>query len=201
MNLIASSHSHFEIDAELDALLDDVQEELEPRGEASKGLTDRLQQFCQAHDEKVDRLGRFVRVMEAREQFCRTEAARLTDRARAAANKADRTKSMVLYYLISRELRKVEGREFTLRMQKNSVDSVKIVDEAALPVACCQIDLRLDGVLWETVLSSLPEKLAETLQKSVRAKCPNGDAIRDAICGNVHVPGAEMHRGSHLRVI
>lgn len=201
MNLIAASHSLFEIDTELDALLDDIQEELELRGEVSKRLTDRLQQFCQAHDEKVDRLGRFVRMMEAREQFCRTEAARLTDRARSAANKADRTKSMVLYYLVSRELRKIEGREFTLRMQKNSVDSVKIVDEAALPVAYCQMDLRLDGVLWETVLSYLPEKLAETLQKSVRGKCPDGAAIRRAIGGSVHVPGAEVHRGSHLRVV
>ena len=201
MNLIATSHSLFEIDTELDALLDDIQEELELRGEASKGLTDRLQQFCQAHSDKVDRLGRFVRMMEAREQFCRAEVARLTDRARAAANKADRTKSMVLYYLVSRELRKIEGREFTLRMQKNSQDSVKIIDEAVLPVAYCQIDLRLDGVIWEAVLSYLPEKLAETLQKSVRAKCPDGGAIRRAIDGNVHVPGTEMHRGSHLRVI
>ncbi len=201
MNLIAASHSLFEFDTELDALLDDIQEELQLRGEASKGLTDRLQQFCQAHSDKVDQLGWFVRMMEAREQFCRAEAARLTDRARAAANKADRTKSMVLYYLISRELRKIEGREFTLRIQKNSVDSVKIFDEAALPTSYCQIDLRLDGALWEAVLSYLPEKLAETLQKSVRDKRPDGAAIRTAICGSVHVPGAEMNRGSHLRVI
>ena len=50
-----------------------------------------------------------MRMMEAREQFCRGEAARLADRARAAAGKVDRTKSMVLFYLVSRDLKKIEG--------------------------------------------------------------------------------------------
>jgi hypothetical protein len=74
----------------------------------------------------VDRIGRFVRLMEAREQFCRSEIARLADRARAAAGKVDCTKSMVLFYLVSRDLKKIEGLEFTLRAQKNRQDSVRI---------------------------------------------------------------------------
>jgi len=49
--------------------------------------------------------------MEAREQFCRGEAARLSDRARATAGKVERTKNMVLYYLMSRDLKAIEGRE------------------------------------------------------------------------------------------
>ena len=43
---------------------------------------------------------------------------RLADRARAAVNKVDRTKAMVVFYLMSRELKKIQGQEFTLRMQK-----------------------------------------------------------------------------------
>ena len=104
MASIAESNSLFEIDTELDRLLDEIQEEVECSGEPSHELTSRFQQFCDAHGEKVDRIGRFVRIMEAREQFCRAEAARLGDRARTAANKADRTKSMVLFYLMSRDL-------------------------------------------------------------------------------------------------
>ena len=80
----------------------------------------RFHHFCQAHCDKVDRLGRFVRMMEAREQFCRAEASRLADRARATANKVDQTKSMVLFYLISRELRKAEGREFTCAYRRTA---------------------------------------------------------------------------------
>lgn len=139
-------------------------------------------------------------MMEAREQFCRTEAARLADRARSAANKVERTKSMVLFYLMSRELKKVEGREFTLRVQKNSQDSVKILDEYVLPIPYCRVDLRLDGVLWETVLSFLPEELTKALCSSIQEKRPNADAIKDAFSRGEQVPGTEIRRGSHLRV-
>ena len=68
--------------------------------------------------------------MEARGQFCRAEAARLSDRARAASGKVERTKNMVIYYLMSRGLKAIEGREFTLRAQKNSQDSVRILTHA-----------------------------------------------------------------------
>src|SRR3954453_15673045 len=126
MASIAEASSLFEIDIELDSLLEQMEEQVEADGEASEDLVTRFHQFCEAHGEKVDRIGRFVRMMEAREQFCRTEAARLCERARAAAGKVDRTKNMVLYYLLSRDLKKIEGYQFTLRAQKNSQDSVRI---------------------------------------------------------------------------
>ena len=200
MASIAESNSLFEIDTELDGLLDDIQEEVERSGEPSDELRARFQQFCDAHGEKVDRIGRFVRIMEAREQFCRAEAARLADRARTAANKVDRTKSMVLFYLMSRDLRKIEGREFTLRVQKNSQHSVRITDEVAVPKCLCWIDARISGVLWETVLSLLPDELAKTLESSVQGTRPNSDEIKAAAMRNEQVPGAEVRRGSHLRV-
>src|ERR1035438_6584121 len=109
MSTIAATNSLFEIDVELDSLLDEIEEQTAQGGEPSGELVARFQQFCSAHDEKVDRIGRFVRIMEAREQYCRSEAGRLTERARAAAGKVERTKNMVLYYLLSRDLKKIEG--------------------------------------------------------------------------------------------
>src|SRR5258708_3750481 len=150
MTNLVESHSLFEIDHELDDLLEQIEEQVEAEGEPSEELLSRFRAFCAAHGEKVDRIGRFVRMMEAREQFCRAEAARLGERARATANKVDRTKSMVLFYLMSRELRKIEGREFTLRIQKNSQDSVRITDQAAVPKCYCRIEARITGVVWET---------------------------------------------------
>ena len=143
--MTVESHSLFEIDQELDDLLEQNEEQIEAEGEPSEELLSRFREFCAAHGEKVDRIGRFVKTMEAREQFCRAEAARLGERARATANKVDRTKSMVLFYLMSRELRKIEGREFTLRIQKNSQDSVRILDEVALPPAYRTVPCRADG--------------------------------------------------------
>jgi hypothetical protein len=193
-------HSLFEIDHELDDLLEQIEEQVEAGGEASEELLCRFQQFCEIHGEKVDRIGRFVRMMEAREQYCRAEAARLGDRARAAANKVDRTKSMVLFYLMSRELRKIEGQEFTLRIQKNSQDSVRILDEVSLPMAYRKIEARVGGVLWETVLSCLPEELERAMTACVQETKPDTEAIKAAALHHEEIPGAEVRRGSHLRV-
>ena len=197
---IAEMNSLFEIDAELDSLLDEIEEQTAQGGDPAEELVARFQQFCDAHGEKVDRIGRFLRRMEVREQFCRAEAARLSDRARAAAGKVERTKNMILYYLMSHELKSIEGREFTLRAQKNGQDSVRITDEAALPKCYCRIEATITGVVWETVLSLLPDELAKTLEASVQETGPDNDAIKRAVSQNEVVPGAQVHRGWHVRV-
>jgi hypothetical protein len=201
MASIAEANSLFEIDMELDALLEEIELQIESEGQASEESVARFQEFCEARGEKVDRIGRFVRMMEAREQFCRSEAARLGDRARAAANKIERTKNMALYYLLSRDLKKIEGQQFTLRAQKNSQDSVRITDESALPKCYCRIEARISGVIWETVLSLLPEELAKTLESSIQKTRPDNDAIKAATVQNHPVPGAEVQRGWHVRVV
>jgi hypothetical protein len=200
MSTIAATNSLFEIDAELDSLLDEIEEQAAQGGEPSGELVARFQQFCSAHDEKVDRIGRFLRRMEAREQFCRGEAARLSDRAHAAAGKVERTRNMVLYYLMSRDLKAIEGREFTLRVQKNSQDSVRITDEGALPAAFRKIDACIGGVLWETVLANLPDELGNMLESTVGESRPDTDTIKAAIQREEQVPGAELRRGWHLRI-
>jgi ElaB/YqjD/DUF883 family membrane-anchored ribosome-binding protein len=200
MSTIAATNSLFEIDAELDSLLDEIEEQTAQGGEPSGELVARFQQFCSAHGEKVDRIGRFLRRMEVREQFCRSEAARLSDRARTAAGKVERTKNMVLYYLMSRDLKAIEGREFTLRAQKNSQDSVRITDEAALPAAFRRINARIGGVLWETLLANLPDELGNMLESTVEESRPDTDTIKAAIQREENIPGAELRRGWHLRI-
>jgi len=74
MSTIAETNSLFEIDAELDGLIEEIEGQVESEGQASEDLVSRFQQFCEAHGEKVDRIGRFLRIMEAREQYCRSEA-------------------------------------------------------------------------------------------------------------------------------
>jgi hypothetical protein len=107
---------------------------------------------------------------------------------------------MVLYYLMSRDLKAIEGREFTLRAQKNSQDSVRITDEAALPVAFRRIDARISGVLWETVLANLPDELGRMIESAVEESRPDTDTIKAAIQREEEVPGAELRRGWHLRI-
>ena len=197
MSSIAESKSLFEIDTELDDLLDGIQEEIAYEGQASTDRLNRFQEFCKAHSEKVDRIGRFVRMMEARTLHCRSEANRLHERARSSERKCDQTKAMVLYYLESRNLKKIEGVEFTLRKQQNSQDSVRIIDEHQVPMPYKIIEASVAGALWEQVLDTLSEDLRKALRASLKQSAPSNEAIRQA---REKIPGAEMRRGSHLRI-
>jgi len=200
MSSLAQECSLFEIDRELDTLLDEIEEEIESRGEASVELLERFQQFCEAHSEKADRIGRFLRMMEARVQHCRSEASRLQERARSSERKATQTKYMVMYYLKSRDLKKIEGREFTLRIQKNSQDSVRFTDETQVPLRYRTVSARLDGLSWERVMENLPEDLKRLLVASIQEAAPSNEAIKNAAQGQIVVPGTEVYRGDHLRV-
>jgi len=200
MASIAETNSLFEIDMELDELLEEMEQQMESEGRTSEDLAARFQRLFAAHGEKVDRIGRFVRMMEAREQFCRSEAARLSDRARSAAARIERTKNVVLTYLLSRDLKKIEGHQFTLRAQNNSQDSVRIINPAELPISYCTIEARIPGVIWETVLAFLPEEFVKIIESSVQQVKPDAEAIKAAIARHEEVPGAQVHRGVHLRV-
>ena len=65
------SNSLLELDSELDALLDQIQDEIEEQGEATAEAMERLQLFCEAMDVKIDRIGRFLKVMETRAEYCK----------------------------------------------------------------------------------------------------------------------------------
>ena len=88
MTLVAESTSIFQLDAELDDLLEEIELYAEEGGEVPQELIVRFHGFCQAHGEKVDRIGRFLRTMESRKQHCQSEAARLGDKARATQTKS-----------------------------------------------------------------------------------------------------------------
>lgn len=202
MSSLAQDNSIFEIDRELDILLDEIQEQTESAEteEIPQELMQRFQQFCDAYSEKVDRIGKFLSLMEARVLYCRAQATRLTERALWAENKVNHTKNMVLYFLRSRDLRKVEGREFTLRLQKNSQDSVVILDEPQVPVFYRDIEVKIPGSLWQALLSFLPDEAGRELKTCVQQMKPSSNAIKAAVASSEEVPGAVVRRGTHLRV-
>jgi Siphovirus Gp157 len=190
----------FEIDKELDSLLDQIEEEAEETGSASLELLERFQQFCEAESDKVDRIGRFLTLMDNRLKYCRQQAERFQMRARSTDSKIVRTKNMVLYFLAARGLKKIEGREFTLRVQKNSQDSVEITDASKVPIACRELELRVPGRVWQAVLALLPEDTSKALESCIRDDSPSNDAIKEAASRCEVVPGAQVKRGVHLRV-
>ena len=107
---VADDHSLLTIDRELDFLLEQIEDEIEESGEASKEAMDRLELFCQTMNVKVDRVGRYLAVMKTRAAHCKQEATRYAARANRAENKIARTEFMVLYYLESHDLKQIENR-------------------------------------------------------------------------------------------
>lgn len=198
----AQDNSLFEIDRELDLLLDQIQDAVgsEETDDVQSDLLERFQAFCEAHSEKVDRIGRFLSLMESRAMYCRSQATRLSERARSAENKVKRTENMVLYHLKSRDLRKIEGREFILSLRKNSQDSVVILNESAVPMPFREIEAKIPGRLWETLISHLPIETERELSACIRQMKPSNEAIKLAVGAHEEVPGTEVRRGFHLRV-
>lgn len=197
---VATDHSLLELDCELDALLDQIQDEIEEHGEASAEAIERFQLFCRAMDVKIDRIGRFLRIMETRAEYCKKESARYAARARRAQSKIERTESMVLYYLASHDLKKIESHEFTLKRNKNSQDSVEITRADCIPDHLRRFEAKVDGPLWLEVIDALPKALAEPLAASIKSSEPSNSAIKEHIANGGVVEGASVKRGYHLRI-
>jgi hypothetical protein len=138
--------------------------------------------------------------MDSRLKYCRLQAEHFQKRARSADAKIVGTKNMVLYFLAARGLKKIEGKEFTLRFQKNSQDSVEITDASQVPITYRELDLRIPGRLWQLVVASLLEDTSKALASCIRDDRPSSDAIKKAASRFEEVPGAQVRRGVHLRV-
>jgi hypothetical protein len=198
---VASENSLFELDMELDALLDQIEDEIEERGEATPESMSRMQLFCEAMNVKVDRIGHYLDLMESRVEYCKKQAARFDLRAKRGQNKIDRTKKMVLEYLAAHELKKIEGNDVTLRSQKNSQDSVIIKDREKIPPHLQRYEVKVDGPLWLSAVSQLPEELAAGLTLSVRSQEPSNSAIKAYVANGGQLEGVSVKRESHLRIV
>lgn len=75
-----------------------------------------------------------------------------------------------------------------------TVPASRLTDEAALPWCYCRIDARIDGSVWETILSLLPCELAMALLSCVQEKRPNAEAIKAAAMQDEQVPGSRLLR-------
>lgn len=64
---------------------------------------------------------------------------------------------MVLYFLASRGMQKVECLETTLRCQKNSQDSVIIHNEPLVPMEYREVEGNIPGSFWQRLRGQLSE--------------------------------------------
>ena len=197
---LASTHSIFAIDQEIDILIEANQQEFEENGIISADSMLRFEQFLHAMNAKVDRIGGYIRANENVASCSKLESDRLSKRARAATNKVERVKSMLMYYMKTREQRSLEGTLFTARVCNNSVESVTVTDKALIPVKFRRYEPKIDGASWESILASLPADLRSVLESTVKDFSINAEAIKVARSQDIEVPGTEVKRGDHLRI-
>jgi Siphovirus Gp157 len=197
---VASDHSLFALDFELDHLLEQIEDEIEENGQASDESMKRLEVFAKAINFKVDRIGSYLTAMETRVSHCKKEADRYAIRVQRSQNKIDRTKKMVLEYLHIHELKRMESDKFTLRSHKNSADSVIITQAETIPDDLRRFELKVDGPLWLELLQQVSEEIASKLKACVKSDQPSGSAIKAFVGGGGTVDGATVRREFHLRV-
>jgi hypothetical protein len=94
----------------------------------------------------------------------------------------------------------MEGKQFTLRCQKNSQDSVRISDPALIPLRLKRVEARFDGELWERIIAAVPVETRALLVAGIQETTPVNDAIKQAIARKEDVAGATVIRGYHVRV-
>jgi hypothetical protein len=113
--------------------MEQIEDEIEENGEASKKAMDRLQMFCQTMNVKVDRIGPYLYVMGTRAEHCKQEAARLRSTRQASAEQDRSHQGHGSFYLESHDLKQLETEDTTLRRQKNSQDSVLVTNPDVIP--------------------------------------------------------------------
>jgi hypothetical protein len=97
--LTAQNCSLFEIDAELEAAFDQMQEEREITGNISDESRERCAQLFAELGKKIDRIAAYLRTQQRKASIAAEEAQRLQQRRRAGEQRVDDVKQMLTYFM------------------------------------------------------------------------------------------------------
>ena len=197
--LTAHNSNLFEIDAELEAAFDQMQEEREITGNISEESREHCVQLFAELGKKVDRIAAYLRAQQRKASIAAEEAQRLQQRRRSAEQRVDDVKQMLTYFMRCRGLKRLEGKLNTIRLQTNSQPSLQI-DGWELPQEFCLHTGSIPHRLLKEMLEYLPFGLrGEFLQAMINTQ-PNTQLVRDALLRGEIVNGAKLERKSYIRI-
>lgn len=176
----AQSCSLFEIDAELEAAFDQLQEERETSGTISDESRERCTQLFAELGKKIDRIAAYLRTQQRKASIAAEEAQRLQQRRHSAEQRVSDVKEMLTYFMRCRGLKRLEGDLNTIRLQKNSQGSLH-VDDWELPQEFCLHTGSIPHRLLAEMLEHLPVGLKGELLQAMINTQPNTQAVRDAL--------------------
>lgn len=163
-----------------------------------------LVEYVEAFGYKVDRIANYIKAQKAEAETAGREVERLESRRKAAENREKRLKSMLVYYMVTRELRQLRGALNTITLQGNSQPSLVVNDASHMPNVFYRARVDLPWTEWEGILASLPpgallERLRAAEGRFVQKELQRG-VLADAMARGEAVEGAALVKGQHVRV-
>lgn len=195
--------SLFDLDERLIDLMDRVEDATAAGGEVPQDLTEEITEYLEAFRTKVDRIAGYWRWQESIAEICSKEVERLDARRKAAAGRVERLKSMLVAFMLPRDLKKLEGEKASIGMQRNSMPSLVIDDASQIGESYFEKTLRFTRVELRDLVSQLPEgELRHRMEAAVAGDDweINGSAVRCALAHDLPVSGARLVKGNHVRL-
>lgn len=105
-------------------------------------LEESLNKINDQLDVKLENIAKVIKSIEVDAKGIRGEEKRLADRRRSLENRMDNLKEYVEGAMKATGAKKVNGKVFTLNIQKNAL-SVEITDEKVIPEECFETEKKL----------------------------------------------------------
>jgi hypothetical protein len=196
------SRSLFDIDERLVDLMDRIEEAAEA-GEIPQELLQEGNDYLEAFRTKVDRIAGYWRWQESITRICGDEVERLSARRKAADGRLNRLKGMLLAFMTSRGLKKLDGEKAAIGMQLNSTPSLVVDDPVQIGERFFESSIRLTKTELQEMVYQLAEgELRRRLEKVLSGDGweINGSAVRSALANNAVISGARLVKGHHVRL-
>lgn len=202
---VAKGLSMFEIDEALDALVEAAQQEAEENGgEVSDEIKAALATYAEAFECKIDRIANYLKAQKAESEIAQREADRFQTRHKSAEGRERRLKQMLVWYMTTRNIKKLRGAMNTVCMQANSTPSLVIQDCSHIPDAFYTARMEISWPEWREIVSSIPEgplrdRLEGSIGKLIQKDLQRG-VLSDALARGEKVEGVTLVKGDHIRL-
>jgi hypothetical protein len=195
--------SLFDLDEHLVELMDRIEDAAAEGAEVPPELLQETNDYLEAFQSKVDRIAGYWRWQESIAGICSQEVDRLNARKKAAEGRLNRLKNMLLAFMMSRGVKRLEGEKASIGMQQNSASSLVIDDPLQIGECFHESAVRFTKTEFQELVYQLPEgDLRGRLEAVLKSDGwqVNGNAVRASIVNGSPVIGARLVKGHHVRL-
>ena len=194
--------SLFDLDEQLVELLERAEESAQ-QGEIPQELLQEMNAYLEAFRTKLDRIAGYWRWQESIATICGAEAERLSARKRSAERRVNRLKDMLLAFMMSQGVKKLEGEKAAIGLQTNGNASLVIDDPLQIGECFFELSLRFTKTELQEIVYQLADgQLRHRLDAALAGDKweINGAAVRFAITNGSSISGARLVKGYHVRL-